>query len=536
MFRAILTIININASQKINGLLYFLKKIPLVKKLIKNVNYSFIGFKKFLSVIGILYSMISGPIFFGILFYAAIYLPSNLDWVKGDVLSSIMFFILMFFFIFKLTGSELMDPDQETFIIVKQLKMNPTVYSISQTIWKRLRELFSKGLVLSLVFYFLFNKQWIVGFQIAGAITMFSIIIEAAHLYLYKKTGFSINKFSKTRIAMMLVGTALTYALVIFTDIPGILNLYFILTNNFVTIAFIILGILAFIYLLKYDCYWDILNEANKLETFIDIQQRVKDVNFQQVKMKEKDFDEDSLKENDLSDKKGYDYLNYIFFRRHKRLVYKPMVIKSAIIAAVFLLIFIVDRFFIDGVARDMAEEFIEGYTVLIFVMYALSNSTSIIKSLFYNCDRSLLRYGFYKQGDVLLKMFFLRLKKILLSNIVPAIVLCLGLFALVYFYLPERLIETVPMIISTLLISITFSVHYMFIYYLLQPFTTDLQTKSPLYNGISFGVYGICYGFIGLGASAIKVIPFVTAFTVIYITLAIVLVYKKAPKTFRVK
>ena len=536
MFRGILTIININASQKINGFLYFLKRIPLIKRLMKNVNYSFIGFKRFLSIIGIIYNMITGPMWFGILFYAAIYLPSNTDFVKSSPLSVIMFFILVFYFLYKFIGSDLMDPDQETFIIVKQMKMNPKIYATSQTIWKRSRELFSKGLILALAFSLVLKKEWISGVQIAIAITMFGIFMDAIHLYIYKKTGFSINRLNKTRVAMILLGIAGTYAIVIFTNIPEMLNLYSFLTKTYVTAAFIIIGILGFIYILKYDRYWDIINEANKLETFKEIKENVKDINFRQVKLKDKDFDEEDLKENDLSDKKGYDYLNYIFFKRHKRVVYKPMVVKSAIITGVFLILFIVDRFFIDGFGKDIAQEFIEGYTVLIFIMYALSNSTSIIKSLFYNCDRSLLRYGFYKQGDALLKMFFLRLKKILLANIVPALVLCIGLVGIVYFYLPGRMIETIPMIVSTLLLSITFSVHYMFIYYLLQPFTTDLQTKSPLYNIISFGVYGICYGFIGLGVSAIKVLPFIAAFAVVYITIAIILVYKKAPKTFRVK
>nr|WP_300001619.1 hypothetical protein [Tissierella sp.] len=536
MFRAILTIININTSKKINGFLYFLKNIPLVKRLFKNVNYSFIGFKKFLSITGVLSSMIWGPILFGVFFYAAIYFPSSIDWVKGDRLNSVMFFIFMFFFLFKFTGSELMDPDEETFIVVKQLKMNPRVYSISQTIWKRTRELFSRSIVLALIFSLLLKKEWISGVQIALAITMFSIIMEAAHLYLYKKTGFSINRLNKTRVAVILLGGALTYALVILTEIPRILNLFSILSNLFVTIGFIILGIVAFIYLYKYDRYWDIINEANKLETFMEIKEAVKDIDFQQVRLQEKDFDDKDLKENEHSSKEGYDYLNYIFFKRHKRVVYKPMLIKSALIAAIFIILFIVDKFFISGVGKDITQEFIEGYTVLIFIMYALSNSTSIIKSLFHNCDRSLLRYGFYKEGDALLKMFFLRLRQILLSNIIPAIVLCIGLVAMVYIYLPGRMIQTLPMVVSTLLLSVTFSVHYMFIYYLLQPFSTDLQIKSPLYNAISFGVYGICYGFIGLGVSAMKVLPYIAGFAVVYISLAIVLVYKKAPKTFRVK
>lgn len=536
MIRGILTIININSSQKINGFLYFLKKIPGIKILLKNTNYSFIGFKKFTSIVGIIYSMIAGPIFFGLLFGLGIYLPTTLDWVKGDTLNSIMLFILSFFFLYKFLGAEMMDSDQESFIIVKQMKMNPKVYAISQILWNQARGLFSKSLVLALVFKFALNKEPVYGALLGLSITMFTIFMEALHLYIFKKTGRSVNEFKKTRVGLGVLGLVGTYFLVIFTRIPEQLKLYNILTNTYLTIILTILGIIGFIYLLNYDRYWDILNDANKVETFILVQENMSDINFQEVKLRDKDFNEKNLKENDSLDKEGYHYLNHIFFKRHKRVVYKPMIRKILIIILVFVGIFIGDKFFIDGFGKDTTNEIIDGYSLFIIVVYALCNSTAIMKSLFYNCDRSLLRYGFYKRGDSLLKMFSLRLKKILSSNMIMVSILCLGILQLILSYAPERIDQALPMIISTILLGVFFSVHYIFVYYILQPFTTDLKTKNPLYNIINFLVYIVSYFFIGLGLSAGKMLPFILIFTLVYVGMALVLVYKKAPKTFRVK
>lgn len=536
MIRGILTIININASQRINGFLYFLKKIPGIKNLLKNINYSFLGFKKFTSIVGIIYNMIGGPISFGLIFGLGIYLPTTIEWVRGDTLNSIMLFILSFFFLSKFLWANLMNPDQESFILVKQMKMNPKVYAISQTIWDQTRGLFSKSLVLALVFKFALNKDPIYGALLGLSITMFTIFMEALHLYIFKKTGRSVNDFKKTSIALGVLGLVGTYALVMFTRIPEQLKLYENLTNPFLTLIFTILGIMGFIYLLNYDRYWDIINDANKLETFVFAKENMSDLNFQEVKLRDKDFNEKSLKENEAINKEGYDYLNHIFFKRHKRVVYKPMLIKTSITILIFLAIFIGDKFFIESFGKDTANEFIDGYSLFIIVIYALCNSTAIMKSLFYNCDRSLLRYGFYKRGDALLKMFSLRLKEILFYNMITVSILCLGLLQLILVYAPERIGQAFPMILSNLFLGVFFSVHYIFVYYILQPFTTDLKTKNPLYNIINFLVYIISYAFIGLGLSAGKMLPFILVFTILYVSMALALVYKKAPKTFRVK
>lgn len=535
MIKAIFTIMNINVSKKINGFLYFLKKIPIIKKLFINRDYSLLGLKKFLSVISIIHNIIWGPIKFGLFYYLIIYLPID-KFLDVDVLSSIMLSTFLFLFLFNFLSSEIMSPSQEKFIIVKQMKMSPRVFAISKIISDNLIGVFSRSLVLGLIFQFSLGKGFLSGVKIALASIMFGIFTEAIHLYLYKKTGFVINKFVKTTIAVFIGGVAVTYSIIIFTDIAKSLNLYSILSNSITTIAFIILGIIGFRYLYKYDRYWDVLNEENKSETFKVAEESLKDINFQEVKLKDKDFNEKTLKENDKVEKEGYDYLNYIFFKRHRRLVSKPMMRKSIVVIGIFLAIFIGDKFFKKGLGKELANELIDNYTMLVFVVYMICNSTSIIKSFFYSCDRSFLRYGFYKRGDALLNMFFLRLKKILLTNMLPIILLCIGIIQLTYFNAHDRISAAIPMVICTILLAMLFSVHYIFIYYMFQPFTTDLQTKNPFYNIINFLVYMVSYILIQTGWSAMKILPYLLGVFTVYISLAIVLVYKKAPKTFRVK
>ena len=536
MIRAILTIINVNASQRLNGIIYYLKRVPLLKKLIKGTNYSFLGFKKFLSVVSILYNIISGPIIFALFFGVAVLLPVMSYLPVNNKLNSIMFFIFIFFYAYQILGSELMEPNQETFIIVKQMKMDPKVYAISQTIWKKTRNLFSRGLVFALAFKLFLNKDPFSGVLIVVSATMFTIIMEAIHLYIFKKTGFIVNKLEKTRTFLILGGIAATYAIVSFTNIPDMMNLFPILSNIYVTIGFIVLGVLGFTYLLNYDRYWEILNEDNTLETFKEIEDLQKDINFQEVKLRDKDFDEEALIDNDASDREGYDYLNHIFFKRHKRVIIRPIIRKSLIIAGIFLIIFAIDRYFVDDFQVDLGNAAVDIYTMLVFAVYIICNSTSIIKSLFYNCDRSLLRYGFYKESDALLEMFFLRLRKILLTNLIPIFVLCIGLAQLIFFNVPERASKILPIVVATIVLGILFSVHYLFIYYILQPFTTDLKTKSPLYTIINIFVYVVSYLSILAETSITAAFPYIIIFAILYIGMATILVYKKAPDTFKVK
>ena len=79
---------------------------------------------------------------------------------------------------------------------------------------------------------------------------------------------------------------------------------------------------------------------------------------------------------------------------------------------------------------------------------------------------------------------------------------------------------------------SIFFSVHYLVIYYLLQPYNAGTEIKSGMYQVVTALTYVVCYAMI-----QIKIPTFVfgmaaIGFSMLYCVTACVLVYKIAPKT----
>src|SRR5699024_2550430 len=162
------------------------------------------------------------------------------------------------------------------------------------------------------------------------------------------------------------------------------------------------------------------------------------------------------------------------------------MIIKSSIILGVFLIFFIVTEFFYKDLGFLVGIVMYEGFNLFVFAMYILCNSQRITKSMFYNCDLSLLRYGFYKKGDALLRMFFLRLLRIIYSNIIPTKILAIGVGFSITHYASIEFVSALPIILLLYALALFFSVHYIFMYYIFQPFTSSLQMKSPFYGIIN--------------------------------------------------
>lgn len=72
--------------------------------------------------------------------------------------------------------------------------------------------------------------------------------------------------------------------------------------------------------------------------------------------------------------------------------------------------------------------------------------------------------------------------------------------------------------------------------YYIFQPFTSSMQMKNPFYGLINFAVYFISYIIIQFPAPPALFLPIITGLLVLYTTIALFLVYRKAPQTFRIK
>ena len=175
------------------------------------------------------------------------------------------------------------------------------------------------------------------------------------------------------------------------------------------------------------------------------------------------------------------------------------------------------------------------GFFVL--VMYFINRGNSITKSMYFNCDHAMLTFNFYREKNVILSLFKKRLIKMIEINIKPA--LLLGIFIPIIIFLTggaNYFYDYINIFIYIVSLSVFFSVHYLVIYYLMQPYNSDMKIVNNNYNIILFLTYFIAYQFTMLNLSSTIFTIMMIIFTIIYVNIALILIYKKAPKTFKLK
>ncbi len=177
---------------------------------------------------------------------------------------------------------------------------------------------------------------------------------------------------------------------------------------------------------------------------------------------------------------------------------------------------------------------------IFLFVMYILNRGENITQAMFFNCDSSMMIYNIYRRPDVILGVFTERLKTLIRINLLPSCVIAAGL-PLVYLCSggTRRPFEYAIMVITILAISVFFSVHYLTMYYLLQPYTEGLAQKGVAYRMVmvlTYVVYYACLQVKALRANSLLFGIVVCVFTVLYVAAALVLTYRLAPKTFRLR
>ena len=172
-----------------------------------------------------------------------------------------------------------------------------------------------------------------------------------------------------------------------------------------------------------------------------------------------------------------------------------------------------------------------------VFIMYIINRGTGFTQALFVNCDHSLLTYPFYKQPGMILKLFAIRLREIMKINALPALAIGVGL-ALLLFVTggTDNPLNYAVVIVSILCMSAFFSVHYLTIYYLMQPYNAASEIKSGTYQLVKIATYFVCYYMIRVRMSTIIFGTLTIVFCVLYCIIACILVYRLAPKTFRLR
>ena len=243
-----------------------------------------------------------------------------------------------------------------------------------------------------------------------------------------------------------------------------------------------------------------------------------------------------SVDTTQTSHKSGYKYFNELFIRRHARLLTKSAK-RIAVIAAVLFAAAAAALMIFPQSHEEVNQVLMNYLPYFLFVMYMINRGSVMTQAMFLNCDHSMLAYRFYRQPKALLALFVERLKYVVLINLVPAMVIGLGLPALLYLTGgTTQPLNYVVLFVSILAMSVFFSVHSMVLYYLLQPYNVNLESKNAAFSLVNGITYFVCYLCIRVKLPTLAFGAAISAFCIIYAVAAVVIAYKLAPKTFKLR
>lgn len=506
---------------RVNAILYSLKQIPLLKRILPGTLYRVKGLKIFANVLAAIWEIIS--IFLGKFLYFLAMVQFSMVYKNLSASHVFLHAFLFLTIIGSFTNTHLFNPTKDKYYAMFLLRMDAREYTLINYLYSLI-----KVVVGFLPFTVLYGRNqdmplWfclLIPFCIAGI----KLFVSALSLRDYERRGFGYNENKLSKYTWCCVALLLAAAY-------GLPAVGFVLPNQVLVTAFLVcipLGIFGIRRVWNFQDYRAINQELLAgLTTQMDAAaQAVKRANENKI----------STDTAITSDRKGFEYLNELFIKRHKKILWnatkKISYVCSFLVAGVLLIVYLKPE-----VKPEINEMILTWLPYFVFVMYCINRGTGFTQALFMNCDHSLLTYSFYKQPRFVLKLFQIRLREIMKINAVPAGVIGVGL-ALILFATggTDNPLNYAVLVVSILCMSLFFSIHYLTIYYLLQPYNAGTELKSGTYSLVLSATYLACFFMMQLRMPTLVFGMMMIVFCVLYSVVACVLVYRFAPKTFRIR
>lgn len=507
---------------RVNSILYSLKQVPLIKEILPDTLYQFGALKTLANVLSVIWEVISIFIW-KILYFFTLVCGVGFFYEKtpGDeAFLHILFFLTL---VGSYVNSNLFGTSRDKYYAIILLRMNPREYTLvnyGYSIFKTILGFLlctipfgsGKGVPLWLCL--------LIPFSVAGA----KLVMAADSLRDYKKSG---TLRSDGRILKQTgVLTGALVALAYLLPAAGIVLPFGL--SALLWILLIPAGLLSLRYILGFEYYREFNQEL--LSRMFDQMDAVKNA--------AKTAGERSITSDTsiTSRKKGYEYLNELFIKRHQKILWKSSIRIGGICA--LIVAGVLGYMILDPSVRPEIQKLVLNMLPLFsFVLYMINRGTSFTTALFTNCDRSLLTYSFYKKPKGILRLFQIRLWEIIKINGFPAAVIGTGLCLILAFSGgTENPLHYLVLPVTILSMSVFFSIHYLTLYYLLQPYTAGTEIKSGTYRIAMALTYLVCYGLIQVQMPLMVFGLSCIAFCVIYSAAASWLVYHFAPETFRIR
>jgi len=507
---------------RVNGILYALKQIPLLKKVLPQSLYRIWGFKIFANVLSGIWEVIS--IFLGKFLYFLLMIVLIGGLYETNQSGTLFLHILVCLTLLgSFINTYMFDPSKDKIYAIIILNMNAKEYTLVNYFYNIFKILLGFGL-----FGILFGLEaglplylcLLIPFFVAGI----KMTLATLALWRYDRTGDAANenilgKFQWIGILVLLAAAYGLPALNIMLPQGACLG---------IMLVCILCGLLSLRKILEFVPYREVYR-ALLFET-MTMQANAKEI------MKEQNHKSISTDITIQSQRAGFEYLNELFIKRHRKILWESSK-KITFVCLGILAVLLAGFYFMPDLKEGINGMLMNSLPLSLFVMYAINRGTGFTRALFINCDHSLLTYSFYKQPKHILKLFQIRLREIIKINLLPATVIGCGLALLLFASGgTDNSVNYAVLIVSIICLSIFFSVHYLTIYYLLQPYNAGTEIKSGMYQIIMWLTYMVCYVMMQINLPTLYFGLSTIVFCILYCIIASLLVYKLAHKTFKIR
>lgn len=505
---------------RVNSILYSLKQLPIIKRILPEKLYGVRGLKILGNIISAIWEFIM--IFLGKFLYIAFMIAAMLGIYQTNSAAT---FLHIFFFLTicgGLMNTYLFDPTKDKYYAMFLMNMDAKEYTISNYLYQMIKVLI--GFLPFTCFYGMSVglPLWIT-ILCPIFVMMVKTFINSMSLIDFKRTKKVKNENLPTSVVwiLLLVLLVCAYALPYISIVmpTWLFLIFFVLSLG--------LGIFGFYQIFHFPYYRFLYKQLlTNAPLVIDQTSIRRDASLSQIEL------DTSLN----STKEGFSYFHELFVKRHRKILTKAIKKQTIVLVGIA----IVMSFLVKvnaSVASTTNHLMLVFLPYFVFIMYMLNRGTTLTQAMFMNCDHAMLSYRIYRKPNVILGLFKERLKTLIGLNLIPATVIGFTLALLLFLSGgTSNVYNYFVLFFSILAMSVFFSVHYLVMYYLLQPYNVHTEMKSSTYSVVQGVTYFVCYYMMQLRLPTFYFGLSVTAFCILYSLLSLWFAYRLAPKTFKLR
>ncbi len=525
MLKTFTTSLKLKITYNVNSFIYSLKQFPIIRNFISSDIYGNEELKNMIAIFSLILSFIKLLFFKTLYIFFLMVLPYILITEQVGEVNTFLTIFVFLTLIGAIINNHSFEMSRDRYYAIFQLKMSPKYFALSDYFLEFIKILIG-FIPVTLFFGEVFNTSKFICILLPIFIILCKSIGIASEIKIFEKKG-TYNESLTTKpfnYFLVIVFFICAYALPFFKIIISekIFLIIFSITA--------IISIFSFRKIFRFDKYNIVLKKVLSIDN-------IKRAEITKEKqLKEESIDSIEYTENIISNKKGYAYFNELFEKRHSNILSKIVNQQIKWIIAIFIIITLI-AIFIPQARKGINNSILEILPLMSLLMYFLNRGIQLTQAMFMNCDHSMLTYSFYKTPKVILGLFKERLKTLIKYNIIPALIIATFLpILLLITGGTDNFLNYIIIFISIICMSIFFSVHYLVLYYLLQPYNAATEVKSSTYNATHALTYAVIYFISDIPVSVMLFGTIIIIFTITYVIVSLIIVYLKAPKTFKLR